>query len=198
MQIISIQRDLNWHLSNIIEMYWFIDTIVTTTFCHEFVRNISAKIGCNPFCSVINNNNLCILRTKCSPSQTLDDDPHNVQILRQRRWWFDRRSFSNYIMLSWICCEHFSQDWMQSLLLLSNGPELALHRHDRELKKTCINCIPNVEWLEFQTPFKCILVGLMNMIDGMRFWTPFYFDRHNTVLVNPWLCCIDKWHAESL
>jgi hypothetical protein len=24
------------------------DTIVTTTFCHEFVRNISAKIGCNP------------------------------------------------------------------------------------------------------------------------------------------------------
>jgi hypothetical protein len=36
--------------SSIIEMYWFIDTIVTTTFCHEFVRNISAKIGCNPFC----------------------------------------------------------------------------------------------------------------------------------------------------
>ena len=25
-----------------------------------------------------NNNNLCILRPKCSPSQTLDDDPHNV------------------------------------------------------------------------------------------------------------------------
>jgi hypothetical protein len=25
-----------------------------------------------------NNNNLCILRTKCSPSQTLDDDPHNA------------------------------------------------------------------------------------------------------------------------
>jgi hypothetical protein len=24
------------------------------------------------------NNNLCILRTKCSPSQTLDDDHHNV------------------------------------------------------------------------------------------------------------------------
>jgi hypothetical protein len=23
-----------------------------------------------------NNNNLCILRTKCSPSQTLDDNPH--------------------------------------------------------------------------------------------------------------------------
>jgi hypothetical protein len=22
----------------------------TTTFCHEFDRNISAKIGCNPFC----------------------------------------------------------------------------------------------------------------------------------------------------
>ena len=44
-QIISFQRDMNWHLSNIIEMYWFIDTIVTTTFCHEFVRNISAKIG---------------------------------------------------------------------------------------------------------------------------------------------------------
>ena len=25
-----------------------------------------------------NNNNLCILRTKCSPSHTLDDHPHNV------------------------------------------------------------------------------------------------------------------------
>jgi hypothetical protein len=50
MQIISFQRDLNWHLSNIIEMYRFIDIIVTTKFCHEFVRNISAKIGCNPFC----------------------------------------------------------------------------------------------------------------------------------------------------
>ena len=25
-----------------------------------------------------NNKNLCILRTKCSSSQTLDDDPHNV------------------------------------------------------------------------------------------------------------------------
>ena len=71
-QIISFQRDLNWHLSNIIEMYWFIDTIVTTTFCHEFVRNISAKIA---------------------------------------------------------------HHWLQSLLLLSNGPELALHRHDREFKK---------------------------------------------------------------
>jgi hypothetical protein len=32
--------------------------------------------------------------------------------------------------------------WLQSLLLLSNGPELALHRHDREFKKTCINFIP--------------------------------------------------------
>ena len=30
-----------------------------------------------------NNNNVCILRTKCSPSQTLDADPHNVQILCQ-------------------------------------------------------------------------------------------------------------------
>ena len=69
---ISFQRDLNWHLSNIIQMYWFIDTIVTTTFCHEFVRNISAKI---------------------------------------------------------------IHHWLQSLLLLSNGPELALHRHDGEFKK---------------------------------------------------------------
>jgi hypothetical protein len=31
---------------------------------------------------------------------------------------------------------------LEALLLLSNGPELALHRHDRELKKTCINFIP--------------------------------------------------------
>jgi hypothetical protein len=40
--------------------------------------------------------------------------------------------------------------------------------------------------------FKCILVGLMNMIDGMQFWTPILFYRHKTVLVSPWLCCIDK------
>jgi hypothetical protein len=46
--------------------------------------------------------------------------------------------------------------------------------------------------------FKCILVGLMDMIDGMQFWTPIVFYRHKTVLVSPWLCCIDKWHAESL
>ena len=26
--MISFQSDLNWHISNIIEMYWFIDTIV--------------------------------------------------------------------------------------------------------------------------------------------------------------------------
>jgi hypothetical protein len=31
--------------------------------------------------------------------------------------------------------------------------------------------------------FKCILVGLMNMIDGMQFWTPIFFYRHKTVLV---------------
>ena len=40
--------------------------------------------------------------------------------------------------------------------------------------------------------FKCILVGLMNMVDGMQFWTPIFFYRHKTVLVSPWLCCIDK------
>jgi len=27
--------------------------------------------------------------------------------------------------------------------------------------------------LEFQTPFKCFLVGLMNM-NGMRFWPPIF------------------------
>jgi hypothetical protein len=26
----------------------------------------------------------------------------------------------------------------------------------------------------------------------------FFFHRHNTVLVSPWLFCIDKWHAEIL
>jgi hypothetical protein len=30
---------------------------------------------------------------------------------------------------------NFGQDWLQSLLLLSNGPELALHRHDIENNK---------------------------------------------------------------
>ena len=60
MQIINFQRDLNWHLSNIIEMYWFIDTIGTF-------------------------------------------QPILVAI--------------------------------PSIVLLSNGPELALHRHDIENKK---------------------------------------------------------------
>jgi hypothetical protein len=55
-----VDRDMNWHLSNIIEMYWFIDTIVT--FCHEFVRNISAKIGCNPFCYYLNGPELALHR----------------------------------------------------------------------------------------------------------------------------------------
>ena len=39
--------------------------------------------------------------------------------------------------------------------------------------------------------FKCILVGLMNMIDGMQFWTLILFYRHKIVLVSPWSCCID-------
>ena len=47
------------------------------------------------------------------------------------------------------------------------------------------------DW-NFTLGFKCILVGLMNMIDGMQFWTPIFFYRHKTVLVSPWLCCIDK------
>ena len=46
--------------------------------------------------------------------------------------------------------------------------------------------------------FKCILVGLMNMIDGMQFWTPFLYYTHKTVLLSPWSGCIDKWHAKSL
>ena len=54
-----------------------------------------------------NNNNLCILRTKCSPSQTLDDDPHNVYILRQRRWWFDRRSLLFLHCRVWNLCMFF-------------------------------------------------------------------------------------------
>jgi hypothetical protein len=32
------------------------------------------------FLKTKSNNNLCILRTKCSPSHTLDDDPDNVYI----------------------------------------------------------------------------------------------------------------------
>jgi hypothetical protein len=71
-----------------------------------------------------NNNNLCILRTKCSPSQTLDDATTLCHVFV--------RNISAKI----------AHHWLQSLLLLSNGPELALHRHDREFKKTCINFIP--------------------------------------------------------
>jgi hypothetical protein len=108
-------------------------------------------------------------------------------------------------------------------LLLSNGPELALHRHDRELKKTYINFIPcsartiSSVWqiiiffgaisihcggrhpvsVMMNTLFlKCI--SCCCLIDGMQFWTPILFYIHKTVLVSPWLCCIDKWHTESL
>jgi hypothetical protein len=65
--------------------------------------------------------------------------------------------------------------------------------------KRCYDKIVS-DW-NFRLPslgFKCILVGLMNMIDGMQFWTPILFYRHKTVLVSPWLYCIDKWHAKSL
>ena len=54
-----------------------------------------------------NNNNLCILRTKCSSSQTLDDDPHNVLILHQRRWWFNRRSLLFLHCRVWNLCMVF-------------------------------------------------------------------------------------------
>jgi hypothetical protein len=47
------------------------------------------------------------------------------------------------------------------------------------------------------TPFRFILVGLMNMIMVCSLATKF-FDRHNAVLVSPWWCSIDKWHAERL
>jgi hypothetical protein len=40
-QIISFQRDLNWHLSNIIDMFWFIDTIVIIT------EGIATNLGWN-------------------------------------------------------------------------------------------------------------------------------------------------------
>jgi hypothetical protein len=67
------------------------------------------------------------------------------------------------------------------------------------------------EWLEFQTPFIGLQMysgrleehdksnnKIIELIDGMQFWTRILFYRHKTVLGSPWLCCIDKWHAESL
>ena len=42
--------------------------------------------------------------------------------------------------------------------------------------KRCYDKILN-DW-NFRLPslgFKCILVGLMNMVDGMQFWTPIFF-----------------------
>jgi hypothetical protein len=42
-----------------------------------------------------------------------------------------------YFSSGWLQEGYFlkAHHWLQSLLLLSNGPELALHRHDREFKK---------------------------------------------------------------
>jgi hypothetical protein len=51
--------------------------------------------------------------------------------------------------------------------------------------------------VELQTPFRFILVGLMNMIMVCSLAIKF-FGRHNAVLVIPWWCSIDKWHAERL
>ena len=75
--LICMQRDLNWHLSNIIEMYWFIYTIVTTTFCYEFVRNISAKIGCNPFCYY-----LMVLNWHCRHDREYKKNMHKFHTLQ--------------------------------------------------------------------------------------------------------------------
>ena len=91
-------------LSNIIEMYWFIDAIVTTTFCHEFVRNISAKISCNPFCfylmilnwhcidTIENLKITCIRFIPCSvkPSSSLAQYLFIVEgrVIIQCLWWW--------------------------------------------------------------------------------------------------------------
>ena len=73
-----------------------------------------------------------------------------------------------------------------------NLPLVPLQDYALQDNKRCYDTILS-DW-NFRLPslgFKCILIGLMNMIDGMQFWTPFFF-RHKTVLVSPWLCCIDK------
>ena len=75
-----------------------------------------------------NNNNLCILRTKCSPSQTLDDDPHNVYILCQRRWWFDRRSLLFLYCRVWNLCMFFLNSL--SCLCSANSGLLDNNRRD--------------------------------------------------------------------
>ena len=82
-------------------------------------------------------------------------------------------------------------------LVLSAGklnlPLLPSQDYVLQDNKRCYDKILS-DW-NFRLPslgFKCILVGLMNMIDGMQFWTPIFFYRHKTVLVSPWLCCIDK------
>jgi hypothetical protein len=45
---------------------------------YEYFSSGWLQEGYNLKTKTNNNNKLCILRTKCSPSQTLDDDPHNV------------------------------------------------------------------------------------------------------------------------
>jgi hypothetical protein len=123
--------------------------IVTTTCCHEFVRNISAKIGCNPFCYY-----LMVLNWHCI---------YTIENIK--------KTYINFIPCSARTISSF----------LSNHEVLR----------------QNFEWLEFQIPFKCILVGLMNMIDGMRFWTPIYFYRNKTVLVSPFQRDLN-WHLSNI
>ena len=68
-----------------------------------------------------------------------------------------------------------------------------------QYNKRCYDKILS-DW-NFRLPslgFKCILVGLMNMIDDMQFEHKFFFTDIKQFLLAHGYCCIDKWHAESL
>jgi hypothetical protein len=88
-----------------------------------------------------NNNNMCILRTKCSPSQTLDDDPHN-------------------------------------------GLTRTAHMHALCLSKHLVAKLHTM--IMFIKPTRINLKGVCNST------------HCHSVLVSPWWCSIDKWHAERL
>jgi hypothetical protein len=80
---------------------------------------------------------------------------------------------------------------LQFLLLLSNGPELALHRHDRELKKTCINFIPCSAWTISSFCQTIIFFGAIYIHCG---------GRHPVVVVCGWYAALlfGLFHGDTL
>jgi len=104
-----------------------------------------------------NNNNLCILRTTFSLSQTLDDDPHNVYILHQRRWWFDRRSLLFLHCRVWTVCMFFL--FSVSCLCSANSGPLD---HNKRLQPILAEMFLTNSWQH-------VVVTMVSLIESVHF-----------------------------